>query len=254
MRRRGLAGGALALLVLSGCRGTLSPLSNRLKVGEEPYIVFAADGEDGKGDLFASRPEGGKAFQVTFTRLDERAAVLSPDGSVLAFLRAVAPGDTSGASVVLLNLLSGGERRVDAPPGVVALAWSSDGTTLLVRAARGILRTAAPPGPMALTPVPASHQAQSDSAFRVLLGDPPVGEAGPCADNAGVCARLVSGDSLTLSVAGTGPLRWGADSVAYLEAGGFVVRPLGGGRLRVANWTSPVRNARGLTYFRGIRR
>src|SRR6267142_409397 len=61
---------ALALLaagLLAACRGTLSPLSNRLKIGEESYIVFSADGEDGLSDLFASPPSGSPTFQITFT-------------------------------------------------------------------------------------------------------------------------------------------------------------------------------------------
>jgi WD40-like Beta Propeller Repeat len=254
VRRGHLARAALALLVTAGCRGTLSPLSNRLKVGEEPYIVFVADGEDGKGDLFASPPDGGKAFQITFTRVDERAPALSPDGSILAFLRALRPGDTSGASVVLLNLLSGGERWVDAPAGARSLAWSSDGSMLLVRTGVGIERTAAPPGSLALEDVPASGQLQADSAFRVLLGDPPVGEVTPCSDGTGICARLLNGESLTLSSQGTAPIRWGTDSVAYLEGSSYVVRPLGGGRTRAVKWHSVPGHPRELTYFGGIRR
>jgi Tol biopolymer transport system component len=241
-------------LLLAGCRGTLSPLSNRLKIGEESYVVFAADGEDGKGDLFASPSGGGQAFQVTFTRLDERMPALSPDGTVLAFLRSVAPGDTTSVSVVLLNLLSGAERWMDAPPGSRAVAWSSDGSTLLVQAGSGILRTTTPPQPMTLEPVPASGQAQADSLFRVLLGDPPVGEAVTCGTGTGVCARLANGDSLTLSGEGSAPVHWGTDSVAYLERGSFVVRPLAGGRTRTVTWTGSIGHPRGLTYFGGVKR
>ncbi len=248
------SGAAVALLLLAGCRGTLSPLSNRLKLGEEAYIVFTADGEDGKGDLFASPAAGGKSFQVTFTRVDERAPALSPDGVVLAFLRSIAPGDTSGVSVVLLNLLSGAERRVDAPPGASSLAWLPDGTVLLVRAASGILRSAAPPQPLTLEPVPASGQAPADSLLRVLLGDPAVGEAGRCASGTGVCARLANGDSLTLSTEGSYPARWGTDSVAYLERGSFVIRPLAGGATRTVRWTESIEHPRGLTYFGGAPR
>jgi len=251
MRRFRFSRTAVALLALAGCRGTLSPLSNRLKIGEEPYIVFAADGEDGKGDLFASSANGGKIFQVTFTRVDERAPALSPDGSILAFLRSLAPGDSSGVSVVLFNLLSGAERRADAPPGTMAVAWSADGSALLVRATAGILRTSAPPQPMHLEPVPASGQAQADSLFRVLLGDPAVGEAGACASGAGVCARLANGDSLTLSAEGSNPARWGTDSVAYLVRDNFVVRPLGGGTTRTVHWAGSIGHPRGLAYFGG---
>ena len=254
MRGGPLAWAVLALLVSAGCRGTLSPLSNRLKVGEEPYIVFVADGEDGRGDLFASPPDGGKAFQITFTRVDERAPALSPDGSMLAFLRAPRPGDPSGTWVVLLNLLSGSERWVDAPAGARSLAWSSDGSMLLVRTGAGIERTPVPPRSLALEEVPASGRVQADSAFRVLLGNPPVGEVTPCSDGTGICARLANGDSLTLSSQGTAPIRWGTDSVAYLEGSSYVVRPLGGGRTRTVKWSSILGHPRELTYFGGIGR
>jgi len=250
----GLGRAAVVLLLLAGCRGSLSPLSNRVKVGEESYIVFTADGEDGKGDLFASPPDGGKAFQITFTRVDERTPALSPDGSSLAFVRSIAPGDTNGATVVLMNLLSGAERRVPAPAGVRLLAWSSDGTALLMQAASGILRTAAPPQPMLLEPVPPPEQPRADSLFRVMLGDPVVGEVTFCPSGTGVCARLANGDSLTLSVSGSAPVRWGADSIAYQEQGSYIVRPLAGGRTRMVRWTSAVANPRGLTYFGGRNR
>jgi hypothetical protein len=91
----------------------------------------------------------------------------------------------------------------------------------------------------------------ADSLFRVLLGDPAVGEAGACPSGVGVCAWLTNGDSLTLSTDGSAPLRWGTDSVAYLEQGSFVVRPLAGGRTRKVSWRETVVHPRGLTYFAG---
>jgi hypothetical protein len=222
-------------------------------VGQESYIVFVADGEDGKGDLYASPPEGGKAFQITFTRVDERAPALSPDGSILAFLRSRSTGDSSGASLVILNLLNGAERRTDAPASANGVEWSSDGGLLLVRTDSEILSTPAPPLPLTLTAVPQSQQPQSDSLFRVILGDPAVGEAVPCSSGAGVCARLASGDSLTLSTDGSLPVSWSSDSVAYVEGGMFVVRPLAGGRTRTIQWTREFGNPRGLTYFPGAK-
>ena len=246
--------GAAAVLNLIGCRGSLSPLSNKLKVGEEAYFVYTADGEDGKGDLFASPPQGGKPFQITFTRVDERAPALSPDGSILAFLRSRTAEDTSGVSLVLFNLVNGAERRTGVPPGASALTWSNNGSYLLVRTPSGILSTAAPPKPLALLPVPESDRSRADSLFRVILGDPPVGEAVTCGWGAGVCARLSNGDSVTLSEKGSSPMRWGDDSVAYVEGGAFAVRPLAGGRIRTVRWTEQARNPRGLTYFPGVKR
>lgn len=244
---------APALLGLLACRGSLSPLSNRLKLGQESYIVFVADGENGKGDLFASPPDGGKAFQITFTRVDERAPALSPDGSILALLRSRSDQDSTGTSLVILNLLNGAERRIEAPTGSNALAWSTDGSTLLVRTGHGVMSTPTPPQPLALAPVPPADQARTDSLFRAIMGDPPVGEAMPCSSGSGVCARLTNGDSLTLAATGSDPVSWGSDSVAYVEGGSFVVRPLAGGRTRTIRWIREFRNPRGLTYFPGAK-
>lgn len=227
---------AVSLALVAGCRGTLSPLSNRLKVGEESYVVFVADGEDGRGDLFASTPAGGKAFQVTFTRLDERAPALAPDGITLAFLRRRGTRDTAGVSLVFLNLINGAERRVAAPPASDALRWSSAGDALVLRSGSRLYRTPAPPRPLALEPVAEADRSGADSLFRTLLGAPPVGEARPCAGGSGVCAWLASGDTLVLSSSGMDPLAWGSDSVGYLEDGGLIVRPLAGGRTRTIRW------------------
>lgn len=242
---------ALALLVLAGCRGTLSPLSNKLKVGQEAYVAFVADGEAGQGDLFASPPVSGTAFQVTFTRLDERAPALSPDGATLAFLRAISAGDTAPASLVFLNLLNGAERRTEAPPAIEAVRWSPDGRSLFLRGAAGLYRTPAPPAPLAIAPVTGSERARADSLFRTLLGDPPLGEAGPCASGAGVCARLTGGDTLTLSADGSGSFAWSSDSVGYFEDGGLVIRPLAGGKTRTIRWQASLAHPRQATWFPG---
>jgi WD40-like Beta Propeller Repeat len=238
------------LLALPACRGTLSPLSNRLKIGEEAYVLFVADGEDGLGDIFASAPTGGKVFQVTFTRVDERAPALSPDGSMVAFVRGRIPDDTSqGTIVAVLNLVNGAERSYDVPAS--AVAWSGDGATLYFRTADGLQESPAPPAAPRLAAATGAAAAAADSALRVLLGDPPLGEARACADGVGVCAWLSGGDTASLSVRGEAPARWGADSVTYLEEGGYVIRPLAGGIPRELRWSTPVRHPRGLTYFGG---
>lgn len=242
---------SLLVCALLGCRGTLSPLSNKLKVGQESYIVFVADGEDGKGDLFASPADGGKTFQVTFTRVDERAPALSPDGALLAFLRSRSAGDSS-YSLVVMNLLNGAERRTDAPDGATAVSWSGDGSFVYLRAGSSLLTTPAPPGALSLKPVAQPQFAGADSSFQVIFGDPPLGQASPCDSGGGVCARLATGESLTLSTEASNPVRWSSDSVAYMEGGTFVVRPLAGGRTRTIRWSTDPKNPRGLTYFRGV--
>lgn len=246
----------LALLLLSAvaCRGTLSPLSNRLKVGEESYVIFVADGEDGLGDLFASAPTGGTSYQVTFTRVDERLPALSPDGAVVAFLRGRAPGDSTSAQLVLLNLLNGAERRTELPLTTVsALGWSRNGSALYLRSTAGLLRAAAPPGDFTLVALPAADSADADSALAILLGDPPVGRLERCPAG-GLCARL-DGDGLTLvDSTGTAPVHWSGDSAAYVVRGEYQVRPLAGGHNREIRWTHPLPHVRELTYFRGVAR
>lgn len=240
------------LLTATGCRGTLSPLSNRIEVGQEPYIVFVADGEDQLGDLFASAPTGGQTFQITFTRLDERAPALSPDGTQVAFLRGRAPGDTSAPLVIFFNLLNGAERRFDPGIAVTAVAWAPTGRALYLRTSEGVRSTLAPPAAPRVTPVLAAESMVADSAFRILLGDPAMGEAVPC-DSGGVCARLPGGTQV-LAAAAHDAARWGSDSVLYVEKGELVVRPLGGGGTRIIRFAGPIRNPRGVTRFGGVAR
>lgn len=242
----------LALILAAGCRGSLSPLSNKLKVGEESYVIVAADGEDGKGDLFAAAPASGTPFQVTFTRVDERAPVLSRDGALLAFLRSATPADSTGTSVVILNLLNGAERRTEAPGGTDALRWAPDGSALFARTPMGLFRTPAPPAPLAFAQVAEAERPAADSLFLVLLGDPPAGEARPCADGSGVCAWLASGDTVRLSATGSDPLGWAGDSVGYFEDGTLTIRPLVGGKTRVIRWER-LSHPRQPTWFAGTR-
>ncbi len=243
--------GVLFLLAALGCRGTLSPLSNRIDIGQEPYFLFVADGEDGLGDLFAAKPAGGEAYQVTFTRLDERSPVLSPDGVVLAFLRR-SHGDRGQSVPVLMNLASGSERMVKDAGEVDALAWNADGTQLYLRGPAGIMAVNAPPGPMTIRKVEAADYPRADSAFKVLLGDPPVGEAMPCQEG-GVCASLASGITV-LAAEGRSPSRWGSDSLAYSVGNDLIIRPLGGGATRTMRFTgAPPRNPRQVSPFQGQR-
>jgi WD40-like Beta Propeller Repeat len=247
--RRTIAG----LLLLAACRGSLSPLSNKIDVGREPYVIFTADGEDGLGDLFASSTQGGTPFQITFTRVDERLPALSPDGSMLAFVRSRLPDDTSAVSLVVMNLLSGAERLIALPvelhPDMTA--WSPDGRRLYVRAGARVLSAPAPPAEAAATPVPAAERAAADSALAVLLGHPPLAEAVPCAGGSGVCARLADGTVATVAAGGSAPARWPGDSIVYLEQGEWIVRPMAGGRLRVLEWTPARQRVRDLTTFPG---
>ena len=250
MSRLGLLG---ALLVLAACRGTLSPLSNRVKVGQEAYVVLVADGEDNVGDLFASSTGGGMAWRITFTRVDERLPALSPDGISLAFVRSRAPGDTAALHVAVMNLLNGAERQLALPTGmrVDQLAWSADGGRFYIRSADQLLVSPAPPAPTAFTAVPAATTATAESAFVVLLGTPPARAAGSCMSGSGLCVRLRDGSVVPLAPEGSAPLRWSGDSVAYWNTGGYVVRPLTGGRTRALTWAPPLVHPRQATMFPG---
>ena len=241
----------LLLMTLMGCRGTMSPLSNRIQVGQEAFVVFVADGEENNGDLFAVPAAGGTAFQVTFTRVDESRPALSPDGSVVAFARGGLRPDAP-VSVALLNLVNGAERRVELPPGAVVqqIAWSGDTTELFIRTATGDYAFATPPAIPALHPVPASDAPFADSALAVLLGDPPFATAAPCAAGHGLCAHADSGETL-LDADGRDPFRWGGDSVAFFVGNGLVVRPLGAGRVRRVAWSRELGRPREATYAPG---
>lgn len=239
----------------AGCRGTLSPLSNKLKVGEEQYVVFAADGEDGKGDLFASTPLGGTAYQITFSRVDEELPALSPDGTMLAFIRSAAPSDASTWSLVVMNLLNGAERRVGLRENIpTRLAWSADGTRLFLQRPAGPQVSPVPPASLSPQTLAVSERASAESALAVMLGDPPQAEAVPCPGRVGLCARVGNRTAQTFAEHGSAPAPWLGDSVAYLEKEEWIIRPLAGGRTRVLRWTTKVTRPRDLTIFRGLPR
>lgn len=244
----------LASLALAACSGSLSPLSNKLEIGEEPYVVFVGDTPDGAGELFAAPAAGNQAYQFTFTRLDERLPALSPEGGMVAFVRASGTGDTSRVTVWVMNLLNGADRRLTEPGQVVPdrLAWSADSRTIFLRTATGVFAAAAPPDAESVAPVEGAATGLADSALMVLLGDPPAAQARPCRTQAGLCALTAGGAETLLAADGTGPVRWGPDSVGYVTGGSLVVRPLGAGRTRPLRWRrGEVAHLREPTFFPG---
>jgi hypothetical protein len=239
------------LAALTSCRVSMSPVQNRFAPGEEPFAVFVADGEAGVGDLFAVRAEGGPTFPITYTRVRELAPVLAPTGTALAFLREAVAGDPSTRRVVIMNLLNGGELmlpRTDAPPD--AVGWSPDASILYVRTGSGTLAASAPPAKGELRALDSLEAVHADSAFDVLLGTPAFGRAIDCPEG-GVCVQLESGERSPLAADGRGAVRWGSDSVGYFVGAGFVVRPLGPGRLRELRLTPPRLAPREMTFFPG---
>jgi hypothetical protein len=149
-----------------------------------------------------------------------------------------------------MNLINGAERRVTEqgsaePQG---LAWSADSKTVYVRVADGVLGAAAPPANPSVTSLEGQARAAGDSALAVLVGDPVAGEVMSCVSGGGLCVQ-VGGESQLLDSAGTEPLRWGGDSVAYRVDDLFVVRPLAGGTTRALRWSKRLEHPRELTYF-----
>jgi hypothetical protein len=242
----------LLLLLALACRGSLSPLSNRIQVGQEAYVVFTADGEDGAGDLFASPPTGGTAYQITFTRVDEELPALSRDGTMLAFFRGRAPGDERHRVLVVMNLVNAAERQCDVgETGPGSIAWSSDGGRVYVRLGESLFVSPTPPNALALTPLATDERPAADSQFAVLLGDPPLATAVSCDSGGGICARFGDGRQEPISRAGADPVRWRGDSVTYNDAGKWTVRPLAGGETRRLQWGDPIHRPRDLSFFAG---
>lgn len=233
----------------------MPPLRHRIGTGEEPYAVFVADAPDGRGDLWAVAPGGGRPIQITFTPPAEFGAALSPDGIQIAFIRSRTEADTALRTLGALNLLNGAERALSLPADAgypLALAWSPDGRRLVVRTTRGLWRLDGPPEPPHAAPVPAVARAAAESLFSVYVGDPPFARIVPCATASDLCVAGDSGVSV-LAPSASEPMHWGADSVAYLVGDEIVVRALGPGRSRVIR-LSEMTNPRSFTYFPGLRR
>ena len=247
---------ALCVFLLAGllaCRVSLSPVKNRINIGVESYVVFDAEGEEGKGDLFAVPASGGKVFQLTFSRVHESAPMLSPNGIMLAFIRGPRPEDTTGRRVWVLNLLNGAEREIPPVPDAYPerVAWAADGSALYIRTRRGDFRAAAPPAESRVAPIELEGRATADTALSVPLGDPVAGIAQPCDSGGGLCV-FTRGGSQLLAATGRDPFRWGSDSVGYLSAEGLQVRPLGGGSTRALRWSGVPPGVRTATYFPGL--
>lgn len=244
--------GAGALTV--GCGVT--PIDRQIEVGVDPFLVFVAEGRDGVTDLFAGTPAGGTAWQLTFSRPAERIPRLAPAGTALAFLREL-PGGKS--ELVVMNLLNGAERTTLVPEGarpITALAWAGEGTRIFVRGAEQVLATPAPPATLSLAPLEDSEHARADSAFAVLLGDPPLARVVDCETGDGsagsgrtLCTEAADGLHHLLVAGAEEPFRWGTDSVAWRIGSSVVIRPLAGGRSRQIEWTAPPTGVRELTVF-----
>jgi hypothetical protein len=243
----------LTLLVLSACGVT--PLTNKIDVGTDAFVIGVGEASDGMTDLFAAPADGGTMARVTFNRLQEQVPRLSGSGTLLVFLRS-SPVETTDPEpeIVVLDLRSMAERRARLPREsghAVAVAWLSGDTAIAVRTDGAIWSRAAPPASARFTRLTGVDSARADSALSVLLGDPPRATVVDCEGGSGVCVRTEPGETSILDSTATAPLRWGADSIAYLRGGSLTVRPLAGGRARVPSWQSAVTRFRELTYHAG---
>jgi hypothetical protein len=226
---------------------------NRIAVGEEPLVMFVAEAADGSTDLFAVSPGGGPVHQVTFNRPVESHPALNPAGTVVAFFRQPVRGDSTTREVVVLNLVNSAERRLALPEGAGAplrLAWDKVGERLVVGTDRGIWEMAAPPARPEPRQLEGPAAASADTLLSVGLGEPAFALAEPCEGGA-ICAMSPAGERQVLAARGTGPVRWGADSLAWFDQDRIEVRPLGAGRSRQVMWSQPPDNPRQATYAAG---
>lgn len=238
----------MACLVTAACN--LSPLNNRIKVGEEPIVVFVGEGTDGNTDLFVAPASGGSIAQLTFTPLRESMPRINPRGDAVAFLRARDSIATRPNEVVLMNLLNGAERRLSLPPDVgrvTRIAWGADSNTLYARGATAIWRITTPPGPSDAVLAHGNDAVAADTAFEIMLGTPPFAKIVPCPAG-GVCAAGRNVAMTVLSAAGRDPLHWGVDSVAWFEGDGLVIRGIGPGAVRRMLWKHPPAQPRDGSY------
>jgi hypothetical protein len=239
--------------MLSACN--ISPLNRRIKVGEEPIVVFVGEGIDGNTDLFVVPASGGSIVQLTFTPLHESMPRLNARGDVVAFLRVRDTAATAPNEVVIMNLLNGAERALDLPDGAgraTDIAWAPDTNSLYVRSATGSWRMATPPAPSSAVATSGDEMVTADSLFGLWVGQPRFAQIVPCA-TAGVCVVGASADTTVLTTSGRDPLRWGADSVAWFEGEGMVIRSIGPGTVRRMLWKRPPAHPRDGSYSNGVR-
>jgi hypothetical protein len=247
-----IALGLSAVLGFTAC--SFSPLAHRISVGHDPFVVIVGEGIDHHTDLFAIPADGGDAAQFTFTPLSESDPQLTPNGDVVAFLRSNDAMPATPRRVVLMNLLSGGELPISMPDSAgqpTALGWNDSASMLYIRTTRGLWQTGARPGATTVTRVAATDTARADTMLAVWLGAPRFARAIPC-PGGGVCIIGPRGDTAAVAPDGHDPVRWGGDSVAWIDHGAFKVRSLGPGVGRKVTWSRGPDNPRQPTFARGV--
>jgi hypothetical protein len=227
----------------------VTPLSRRIMVGQEPFVIGVGEGPDSMTDLFAAPAGGGGFLRLTFTRAEERLPRLSPEGTAVAFVRREGPAGNPRWVLVILDLLTTAEHSAPLPPGPeppVRTGWARDGSAVVL--AGGYFTLA--PDQDSLTPVSPALQPAADSATRELLGDPPAAMVGECAGGE-ICITAANGETTRLGSGDSGAIRWGSDSLGYFTSRGFEVRPLSTGAARRPDWSGQPAALRTLTHHPG---
>ena len=227
----------------------VTPLSRRIQVGVEPFVIGVGEGPDSNTDLFAAPAGGGAFVRLTFTRAEERLPRISPEGTAVAFVRREGGSGNPRWTLVVLDLLTTAEHSAPLPAGTqapVRTGWARDGSAVVL--AGGYFSLA--PEQDSLTRVTPAQQPAADSATRQLLGDPPAAMVGACAGGE-LCIAAANGDTTRLGPGDTGAIRWGGDSLGYFTARGFEVRPLSTGSSRRPDWSGKPATLRSLTHHPG---
>jgi hypothetical protein len=242
-------GPVAAGLSVAAC--AVTPLTNKISVGQEPFVIVVGEAPDGNTDLFAASASGGSFFRFTYNRPVEDLPRLAPDGKRVAFIRRQTKEAVNSTELVVFDLTTAGETRLPLPEvawNVERLGWSPDGTRLFVSAGRSFV-TPAPPARMGLAPVSPDSAAAADTLTAEALGRPPYALVRRCPT--GEACILAGTETTSLGGGVTEAIRWGPDSLAYVRNGQLTVRPLRGGHQRVPAWVDAPRNLRSPTFYPG---
>lgn len=226
---------------------SVTPVTGKIKIGEEAFVIAVGEGSDGATDLFAAPATAGKFYRLTFSRVVEDRPRLAPNGTLVGFFRRF----PDATDLVILDLLSMGERRARLGSEASRIGWSAGADTVFVAMGRDTVMAPLAIEPFAMVPVP---EAAGHGAVRALgewLGPAGFAMVGRCRRADGVCA--VVSDSVETPLGGPElePVRWGPTAVGYLVNGEIEVRPLGGGRATRPTLADAPRGLRQLTHHPG---
>ena len=243
---RSALGVAIGIVVLVGC--SVTPLTSKVKVGEEAFVIVVGEGPDGATDLFVAPATAGKFYRLTYTRVAEGQPRIGPSGTAVAFFRRF----ETETDLVILDLLTMAERRTRlAPSDAQRIAWSKSGDSIYVATPDGVLAGALATDDLGLSPIPASGRARADSLLSDPLGDPVIALIKPCRQHPGPCASGADSLETPLGADIADPFRWGPAAVGYVRGGQIEVRPLGGGRADRPTLTDPPKGIRQPTHHPG---